>query len=59
MKDRDPFYKIDDVLVTSYIYDIENSKFEEQINMKEYYNMCQKTGRFQILVSCMRTGQED
>jgi hypothetical protein len=46
MKDRDPFNKIDDVLVTSYIYDIENNKFEEQINMKEYYNMCQKTGRF-------------
>jgi len=46
MRDRDPFNKVVETLGTFYIYDLENNKFEEQMNMKAFENICKKTGRF-------------
>lgn len=59
MKGQDPFNKIVETLGSFCIYDLESSKFEEQMNMKAFGNICKKLGRFEVMVSCIRAGNED
>lgn len=57
MKQSDPFYKVVETLGEFFIYDLENVKLEEQMNMKAYENIC-SSERFEVMISCSVNGDE-